>query len=77
MTTAGVDDLVRACSAVGDLIAGIRSDQWMDPTPCSEWKVRDVVNHLVGMNLVFTSLLDSGPMPERGADHLGDNPLRA
>lgn len=49
----------------------------MDPTPCGESKVREVVNHLVGMNLVFASLLDGGPMPERQADHLGHNALGA
>jgi len=77
MTTASVEDLERACAAVGDLIAGIGSDQWMAPTPCTEWNVRDVINHLVGMNLVFTALLDGGAMPERGADRLGDDPLGA
>ena len=62
---------------MGDLIAGIRWDPWMAPTLCSEWNVPDVVNQLVGMNLVFAALLDSGPMPERGADDLGDDPLGA
>ena len=49
----------------------------MAPTPCGEWTVRDVVNHLVGMNLVFAALLDSGPTPEPGADYLGQDPLGA
>jgi uncharacterized protein (TIGR03086 family) len=77
MTTASVEDLERACGAVGELIAGIGSHQWMAPTPCTEWNVRDVINHLVGMNLVFAALLDGRAMPERWADHLGDDPLGA
>ena len=62
---------------MGDLIAGIRPDQWTAPTPCTEWCVRDVVNHLTVMNLVFAAMLGGGPMPERGADHLGNDPLGA
>jgi uncharacterized protein (TIGR03086 family) len=62
---------------VGDLIANIRPDQWKAPTRCTEWNVRDVVNHLVAGNLVFAALIDDGPMPERGADHVGNDPVGA
>jgi uncharacterized protein (TIGR03086 family) len=77
MATASVEDLARACEAVGDLIAEIRPEQWKAPTPCTEWNVRDVVNHLVGMDRVFAALIEGGPMPERGADRLGDDPVGA
>ena len=77
MATASVEDLARACIAVGDLIADVRADQWTAPTPCNEWNVRDVVNHLVAGNLVFASRIDDGPMPERGADHLDNDPVGA
>jgi uncharacterized protein (TIGR03086 family) len=77
MTTPSVEDLERASAAVGQLIARLAPDQWNAPTPCSEWSVRDVVNHLVVMNWVFVALLDGDPMPERGADHLGDDPMGA
>jgi uncharacterized protein (TIGR03086 family) len=36
-----------------------------------------VVNHLVGMNLVFVAMLEQSPMPERGADRLGADPAGA
>jgi uncharacterized protein (TIGR03086 family) len=62
---------------VGDLIANIRPDQWKAPTPCTEWNVQDVVNHLVALNLVFAALIDESPMPERDADHLGTDPVEA
>ena len=39
--------------------------------------MRDVVNHLVGMNLVFVSLFEDSPMPARGADRLGADPAGA
>lgn len=62
---------------MNDLIEGIAADQWTTPTPCTEWTVRDVVDHLVGMNLVFVAMLEQSPMPERGADHLGADPAGA
>jgi uncharacterized protein (TIGR03086 family) len=77
MTTVSVEDLARACEAVGDLIAQVGPEQWNAPTPCTEWSVRDVVNHLVGMDLVFAAMIEGGPIPERGADRLGEDPVRA
>lgn len=69
--------LARSLSAVGDLVGGIRDDQWPAPTPCTEWTVRDLVNHLVVANLVFVANLCDRTPPERGADHLGDDPVAA
>jgi uncharacterized protein (TIGR03086 family) len=77
VTTDLVDDLARAHAAVGSLIARIRPEQWTAPTPCTEWNVREVVNHLVGMNLVFVAMFDGTPPPERKADALGDDPVGA
>jgi len=39
--------------------------------------VRDVVGHLVGTNLVFVTMFERGPMPERGTDHLGTDAASA
>jgi uncharacterized protein (TIGR03086 family) len=60
-----------------DLIDRIAADQWTAPTPCTEWSVRDLVNHLVGTNLVFVAMFEESPMPERGADRLGADPAGA
>ena len=78
MTTSEIlTALDRASSAVGDLIDSIPADGWAAPTPCTEWSVQDVVRHLVGMNVVFTAMLDGSPMPERGPDRLGADPAGA
>ncbi|MEU4310957.1 TIGR03086 family metal-binding protein [Nocardia sp. NPDC024068] len=70
-------DLERASRAVVDLITAVRPDQWAAPTPCTEWSVRDLVDHLVGSNLMFLAIFGERPMPERGTDILGDDPLAA
>lgn len=72
-----LEDLSCAISAVGDLIDAVRIDQWSAPTPCTEWTVRILVNHLVGMNLVFAALLSGAASPVRGGDRLGDDPSGA
>jgi uncharacterized protein (TIGR03086 family) len=72
-----VDGLARASAAIGDLIDHIPADRWTAPTPCTAWSVRDVVDHLVGMNLVFVAMLEDSPMPAREADRLGADPAGA
>jgi uncharacterized protein (TIGR03086 family) len=41
----------------GAVVAGVRPDQWDDPSPVEEWRVRDVVRHLVEW---FPPFLSSG-----------------
>jgi uncharacterized protein (TIGR03086 family) len=73
-----VEQLGRAFDAVGGLISNIRADQWSAPTPCTDWTVRQVVNHLIGMNRVFVALLAGQPPPARPpADHVEDDPVGA
>jgi uncharacterized protein (TIGR03086 family) len=73
--TPSVDQLARVQAEVRPLITGIRDDQWSTPTPCTEWNVREVVTHLVGLNKVFAATLNDQPMPQRGADPLGADPF--
>ncbi len=60
-----IAQLRRAFDAVDTLVTNIRPDQWSMPTPCTDWTVRRLVDHLVGMNLVFTALLEDQLPPQR------------
>jgi uncharacterized protein (TIGR03086 family) len=71
------DDLACASAVMGDLIDQVAAEQWTAPTPCTEWSVRDVVSHIVGMNLVFVAMFEESPMPDRGLDRLGADPAGA
>jgi uncharacterized protein (TIGR03086 family) len=72
-----VDQLSRSFAAVGQVIGDIEAEQWEAPTPCTDWTVRRVVGHLVGMNDVFTALLDDEPPPRREGDLPGAQLERA
>ncbi len=59
----------------------VRDDQWADPTPCPEWTVRDLVNHVVSAARTY-ALLVNGCSREQASealheDALGDDPLAA
>ncbi|GAA4893599.1 TIGR03086 family metal-binding protein [Streptomyces coeruleoprunus] len=60
-------------------VHAIRDDQWDAPTPCSEWTVRDLVNHLTGEQLWVVPLVEGRTLEEVGdaydGDVLGDDPV--
>jgi uncharacterized protein (TIGR03086 family) len=70
-------DLDRALAATEAVVGGIRAEQWSAPTPCTELDARGVLNHLVSGNLLFASVVRGEPLPERNADHIGNDPLVA
>ena len=59
----------------------IRDEQWSAPTPCAEWNVRALVNHIAGEYLWMPELIAGKTIAEVGdrfdGDVLGDRPLQA
>ena len=58
------------------LVEGITDEQWSQPTPCSEWDVRALVNHMAGTSKVLTaSARREAPTSEPNDENLGDDPV--
>jgi uncharacterized protein (TIGR03086 family) len=59
----------------------ITPDDWKHPTPCAEWDVRELVNHLVNEQLWLPPLMSGATIAEVGGrfdgDLLGDDPAAA
>lgn len=75
-----VDDLAMALDTVAAVVARVPQDQWNAPTPCADWTVREVVNHLALGDHLVADVLRGGPglapdaFAPKGADALGDEP---
>lgn len=69
-----IDEFDRRVQAVDD-------DQWQRPTPCTEWNVRDLVNHVVSEARWLPPILEGKTMEEVGdrleGDLLGQDPKAA
>ena len=61
------------------LVESVDPDQWRERTPCTDWSVRDLVNHVVGEDLWTAPLLQGSTIEEVGdrfdGDLLGDDPV--
>jgi uncharacterized protein (TIGR03086 family) len=71
----------RALEATRHYVAGVGGDQWMRPTPCEDWDVRELVNHVVSGNFWAGELARGKTIEEVGdrldGDVLGADPTGA
>ena len=71
----------RAVEEFDARVRAVGDDQWELPTPCSDWNVRQLVNHLVYENRWTVPLMEGSTIAEVGdryeGDLLGDDPRAA
>ena len=66
--------LRRALDQLSDLLVAVRPEASDDPTPCTEWTVRDLVDHVVAAPARFARMIRglpidwSAPTPPAGND---------
>ena len=74
----------QACESTEAFVAAVTDDQHGRPTPCAEWNVRDLLNHLLATLVLGEALLGDkapaiaaapGELPDR--DLVGDDALKA
>jgi uncharacterized protein (TIGR03086 family) len=75
-----IADSDRLVAAVQQLVDGVQPDQWTASTPCEDWNVRQLLQHLNNGSVVFAKAITgerpAGPVnaEERAADTLGEDP---
>lgn len=71
----------RALREFDDRVHHVGVGQWDADTPCADWSVRDLVNHLTSEHMWAPWLLRGATLAEVGdrydGDLLGDHPVRA
>ncbi len=71
-------DFAQSVRDFGEKVHAVGDEQWTNVTPCSEWDVRALVNHLVNEALWVKPLLDGMTIAEVGdrldGDLLGEDP---
>ena len=61
-----------ALGSTRQFVVGVRDDQWALPTPCGDWSVRELVNHIVAGNLWAAELANGRTIDDVGSDLDGD-----
>ena len=68
----------RAVAEFGSRVDNVGDDQWNAPTPCDDWDVRALVNHVTGEALWAPPLMNGATIEDVGdrfdGDVLGDDP---
>jgi uncharacterized protein (TIGR03086 family) len=58
------EPLQQAFADTRQILANVTPDQLDLPSPCASWKVRDVINHIVGGSQWFGASVAAGTAPE-------------
>ena len=69
----------RVLDKAGEVVDKVEPNELANSTPCTEWTVRDVINHVTGGATMFAECVESGSVPDdrlgqlMGGDNLGDD----
>ena len=66
-----IDRYVLASTEFGRRLRAVRPEQWTWPTPCGEWNVRQLVNHMTRGNLGYAHLSQGATNADKVAAFLG------
>jgi uncharacterized protein (TIGR03086 family) len=69
-----VDSLEQTFTHAQSVIANVREGQYEDETPCSEWKVRDLLGHLIGVVAGIGAAAGGRSSPPPSGFELGPDP---
>ena len=56
----------RALLRTGHIVAGVRPEHLAEPTPCRDWDVRLLLNHIIGGNHMFADVARGGTVEASG-----------
>jgi len=74
-----LDLLQRTVAETDRLVQALDDEQLAIQTPCADWKVRDLINHITGGSTMFAISAEQGSVPDdeigrlMGGDVLGDD----
>src|SRR3954462_12978124 len=74
-----VELLQRVVDETTRVVDNVKDNQLGNATPCTEWTVRDVVNHITGGATMFAISAEQGKVPDEqigqllGGDNLGND----
>ena len=61
--TVSADLLAQAFASTAGVLSGVDDQEFDGSTPCASWKVRELVNHVVGGTTYFAVTVETGEAP--------------
>ncbi len=55
--------LTRACASASGILGSVARGQLTRPTPCGDWQVRDLIDHIIGAADFFADIAEHGSSP--------------
>jgi uncharacterized protein (TIGR03086 family) len=63
-TTLDVSTLQRVCDRTDRIMSGVRPEQLNDPTPCRDWTVQELMEHIVASTDFFADAAEHGAVAQ-------------